>query len=97
MIQSTSNYLGFNRADAIANAAKKTAPAITPPLIENTDHFSRVNSEALQTALAKTPEIRPDVVARGQRLLVDMNYPPRAIIEGLAKLFANSEDPSEQA
>jgi len=96
MIQSTSSYLGLNRTDVVGNAATKTAPA-TPPRTENVDSISRLNSDALQAALNKTPEARPDVVARGKELLVDLNYPPRQIIESLAKLFTNSIDLSENA
>ena len=95
MIQPTSPYLGLNRADALANTATKTAPATPAPSTENVDSISRLNSEALKAALEKTPEVRPDVVARGQRLLVDLNYPPREIIESLAKLFTQSVDLSD--
>lgn len=94
MIQPTSTILGYNRADAVA--ATKTAPA-TPPPTENVDNLSRANSQALQTALANSPEVRPDVVEHGKRLLVDLNYPPRAIIESLSKLFLQSADLTEKA
>ena len=96
MIQSTSHYPGFNRVDAATVAATKTAPPIASPT-ENVERLSRVNSDALQTALNTTPEVRSDVVARGQRLLVDMNYPPRQIIESLSKLFLASDDLTEKA
>lgn len=98
MIQPTSPFLGFNRADAVANTASKTALATPPPFTsaESGEHLSSHNSEALQAALKNSPEIRPEVVARGQRLLVDLNYPPRQIIESLSKLFTHSVDLSEQ-
>lgn len=94
MIQPTSPFLGYNRADAAASSATKTAPA-TPPPAETGDRLSSHNSEALQAALSNTPEVRPEVVARGQRLLVDLSYPPREIIESLSKLFTHSVDLSE--
>ncbi len=94
MIQPTSNYLGFNRADAQNDVAPKNAPAASSGAAPS-DHLSDSNTQALRDALTNSPEIRPDVVARGNRLLVDGNYPPREIIESIAKLIIASRDLSE--
>lgn len=96
MIQPTSNNYGFNRTDAIASAAAKAAAAQPPPS-ENVDRLSRSNSDALRTALSNNSEIRPEVVARGHSLAVDPNYPPREIIDQLAKMILASRDLTEQA
>lgn len=92
MIQSTSN-IGFNRTDAFANAAAKHSPA--PEKNSTTgDRLSQTQSQALQDGLNNTPEVRPEVVERGNRLAIDPNYPPLHIIEQLAKLMVESRDPS---
>lgn len=96
MIQPTSNFLGFNRGDAIGSATPKAAPT-TSSTAESGDRLLSLNSDALHAALKSTPEIRPDVVARGQDLRVDLNYPSREIIRGLSRLFINSTDLSEQS
>jgi hypothetical protein len=58
------------------------------------DTLSTASAVGLQTALAATPEIRPEVVARIEKLAVDLNYPPREIIDRIANLIALSRDPS---
>lgn len=57
--------------------------------------LSTGHAAALQAELARQPEIRPEVVERASRLLADGNYPPRVIIEDLARLIAQSRDLSE--
>lgn len=96
MIQPTSNFLGYNRADAAANSTAKPASAPLPPLNKG-DQLSSSQSTVLREALSNTPEIRPDVVERAQKLAVDPNYPPRELILRLAKLMSETVDPSEQA
>jgi len=49
-------------------------------------------AEALNQALAATPDVRPEVVARTRALVADANYPPRETIERLATLFALNLD-----
>lgn len=56
------------------------------------DSLSTGNAQHLQAALAATPEVRPEMVAQGTKLAVDPNYPPREIIEDVAKLIVDSED-----
>jgi hypothetical protein len=95
MIQPTSNYLGFNRADALNESAQKNVPAPTAAPVDG-DRLSNANTQTLRDALQNSPEVRPEMVERGARLAVDANYPPRQIIESLAKLFTQSEDLSEK-
>lgn len=72
-----------------AEDASSAAPAA--------DRLSTDRAAALRTALAASPATRPEVVARGEALAVDPNYPPLEIIERVASLLAASHDPSETA
>lgn len=45
-------------------------------------------TEALRQALARTPEVRPEVVDRARSLANNPNYPPEEIVRRLAQLFA---------
>ena len=94
MIHSTSHLDGYNRTDAVANACAKIAPAPKQDSPAQ-ERLSSANTDALRAALAQTPEVRPEVVERGRRLVVDTNYPPRHIIEDLARLMVESRDSSE--
>jgi len=46
----------------------------------------------LKAALANTPAVRPEVIARASALAVDPAYPPLAIIEKIAIMIAASND-----
>lgn len=59
------------------------------------ERLSTEHSQALQAALARTPEIRPEVVARGKALAADPSYPSAAIISGLSAMMVRSEDLTE--
>jgi len=96
MIQPTSNLSGYYRTDSISiSSGQKSFTAKAQPDVG--DSLSSTNTSSLREALAQTSEIRPEVVARGKALAVDLNYPPRQIIESLAKLMADSRDPSTNA
>ena len=96
MIQSTSNLTGFYRADALSSLpSQKTPPASTQS--GSGDQLSSASTDGLRQALAQTNAVRPDVVAKGKALAVDLNYPPRQIIESLAKLLVDSRDLSSNA
>jgi hypothetical protein len=94
MIQSTSNLHGYNRTDAAALSLAKQA-STSKIEVDNSERLSSANTQALREALNSSPEIRPEVVTKGKALAVDPNYPPREIIEGLARLMIESRDPSE--
>jgi len=98
MIQSTSNLTGYYKADALASLPSQKTPAATTASSQSTgDQLSSASTDGLRQALAQTNEIRPDVVAKGKALSVDLNYPPRQIIESLAKLLVDSRDLSSNA
>ena len=60
------------------------------------DRLSTAAAQQLQNALASQPEVRPDVVARGQALAADPDYPSAAVIRSVAALIVNSPDLSEE-
>ena len=91
MIQSTSNLTGYPRADIISSLPSPKAPPAKLQS-ETGDHLSSANTDNLRAVLAQTQEIRPEVVARGKALAIDGSYPPRHIIESLAKLLTQSRD-----
>jgi hypothetical protein len=100
MIQPTSNYFGYNRTNAASEpASQPTAPAANPPAAESvpSEQLSSTNTDALRAALNNTPEIRPEVVARGQQLSKWESYPPLEIINRLAEMIISSDDPSDNA
>jgi uncharacterized membrane protein len=96
MIQSTSNLDGYNRADAalLAQAKQTSAPKSSPADLGG-ERLSVANTQALREALNNAPEIRPEVVERAKNLAVDPNYPPRELIERLAKLMVETRDTAE--
>lgn len=96
MIQPTSNLFGSNPPLSTgASAHKHQAPA---PAAESVgERLSSTNSEALRSALKNSPEVRPEVVERGKSLAVDTNYPPRQIIDSIARLMTETADLSEKA
>jgi hypothetical protein len=50
-----------------------------------------VNTQAdLLAKVAEQPRVRADQVDRARQLLASPNYPPRAIVEAVAKLIADS-------
>ena len=60
-----------------------------------TDKLSTAGSEFLRTKLASEPEVRPDVVARGEKLASDSSYPSLEILSKVAHKILQSPDPSE--
>ncbi|MBI3885839.1 MAG: hypothetical protein HY302_08960 [Opitutae bacterium] len=59
------------------------------------DHLSTAHSQALSAALARTPEARPEVVARGKALAADPSYPSAEIIGRVSALIVRSADLTE--
>jgi hypothetical protein len=64
-----------------ARQIRRPAPAAT-------DAGEFASTEALQSALNATPEVRPEAVARGRALVESSQYPPAATLQALARLFA---------
>jgi hypothetical protein len=85
MIQPTIAQTSGPRAEALTAAP---SPANTRPAAaaqEPTESLDLSRSQRLGQALAAQPEIRREEVARARALIANPNYPPLAIIEGLAK------------
>jgi len=45
-------------------------------------------SQALNDSLAQLPAVRPEVVEKAKRLLLDSNYPPEEAIRKISNLLA---------
>jgi uncharacterized membrane protein len=95
MIQSTSNLHGYNRTDAASLSNAKQASLSKAEVETGGERLSSSNTEALREALKNSPEIRPEVVEKGKQLAVDPNYPPRQLIESLAKLMVDSRETAD--
>lgn len=69
------------------------ARAPTPPPPPAADVLAQVVSQqvALTAQVAAQPTVRPDQVERAKQLLASPNYPPRAIVESVARLIADSQ------
>jgi hypothetical protein len=89
MIQSTSLSSAAGRAQALQQAAAASASVSNPV---NTDRFSTTGIDQLRAALKATPEVRPEVVARGQALAADPAYPSPAIIRHVSAKIVDSPD-----
>lgn len=87
MIHSTSPSDRTARTDAVAQTTSK--PAVRRA---GSDQFSAGHSDALRSALAAQPEIRPEVVARAQNLAADPSYPPREVLAKVAGMILASPD-----
>lgn len=80
----------------IPTADSRRVRSERPDSARTEDTLSTERAIGLQNALAATPEIRPEVIARATKLAVDLNYPPREIIDRIANLIALSRDPSAE-
>ena len=74
-----------------------TRPKVVIRNPDNTDQFSAENTAALRVALNRTPEVRPEVVARGRALAADPSYPSAAILSKVGEAIIKSPDFSEDA
>jgi hypothetical protein len=59
------------------------------------DQVSTDQAEFLKSELARQPEVRPEVVARGKALAADASYPPASVIKNVATQILNAPDLSE--
>jgi hypothetical protein len=92
MIESTSSSDRAARASALSADAQRPA---APRMQSGSDSLSTDKAAQLQSALEAVPEIRPEVVARGQALAADPSYPSASIVRSVASLIVNSPDLSE--
>lgn len=91
MIESTSPSDRAARTSAVPLDAQKVTVRLQP----GRDSLSTDKAQQLQEALARQPEIRPDVVARGQALAADPSYPSASIIRNVAAQIVNAPDLTE--
>ena len=96
MIQPTSNTSGFIRTDALSQSNGQKTP-VSNAQANNSDTLSSANTQNLREALAQTSAVRPHMVEKGKALAIDPNYPPRQLIESLARLMVDSRDLSLNA
>lgn len=90
MINSTSSSDRTSRTDAVTPGLQKAAGH---GIIA--DHFSAEQSAALRESLARQPEIRPEVVARGRELAADPSYPSPEILRKVSATLLASPDLTE--
>ncbi|MFA6544193.1 MAG: hypothetical protein WCS99_07190 [Limisphaerales bacterium] len=63
--------------------------AVKTPVGASTGETASFEGRAkLDAALASTPEVRPEVVARARELVSKPSYPPREILDRIANLLA---------
>jgi len=93
MIDSTSSFDRASRAQPAPEDLASRASNLAD--LRARDRLSTEKAEQLNQALSSQPEVRPDVVARGQALAADPSYPSPAIITQVAGMIANSPDLSE--
>jgi hypothetical protein len=89
MIQSTSLSDAAGRAQALQPVVASPAGVHTPA---KTDSLSTNGIDQLHAALKSSPEIRPEVVARGRALAADPSYPSFQIIQHISAQIVNSPD-----
>ena len=92
MINSTSSSDRVLRPEGVV--LHVPTPSATGP---GADRFSPEQTAALKSALARQPEIRPEVVARARLLAADPAYPSTAILRQVGEAILNSPDPADQA
>jgi hypothetical protein len=61
------------------------------------DQQARLQLAELLWALRRTPDLRPALVHRGRKLIADPDYPPRGVIEAVARVLAGKLEPADPA
>lgn len=84
----------YSHSSAVPPTARDPQSARPAFMAPRRDQISLANHDQLQAALGRTPEIRPEVVARGRELAADPNYPPPEVIQNLSSIITRSIDPS---
>ena len=73
----------------VARAA--TPPPPPPPPAADVSSPVISQQATFVAQVAAQPTVRPEQVERAKQLLSSPNYPPRAIVESVAKLIADSQ------
>ncbi len=91
MITNTNN-LGSVPTPANVAPRPSTPRAELPQALAANDSLHTEHAVRLQTALAQTPALRPEVVERASALAKDPGYPSMAIMGKIGRLIAQSKD-----
>jgi hypothetical protein len=93
MINSTSSQQGT--PSTVAPIGLSQPGGAARPDASPSDTLSTAGSEFLKAKLGGEPEIRPEMLARGQALAADPSYPSAEILGKVAGMLLQSPDPSE--
>ena len=74
-----------------SGVARATTPPPPPPPAADVSSQAASQQAVFAAQVAAQPTVRPDQVERAKQLLSSPNYPPRAIVESVAKLIADSQ------
>ena len=72
-------------------ARASTPPPPPPPPAADVSLLVTSQQATFMAQVAAQPTVRPEQVERAKQLLASPNYPPRAIVESVAKLIADSQ------
>ena len=72
---------------AVSSPPPAARPVASANPADQADSFA--SSNALLQALKDTPDVRPDVVARGRAAVTDNGYPPSDVVSKLSSFLAN--------
>ena len=72
-------------------ARASTPPPPPPPPAADVSSPVISQQATFVAQVAAQPTVRPEQVERAKQLLSSPNYPPRAIVESVAKLIADSQ------
>jgi hypothetical protein len=93
MINSTTSTDRAVHAEAVAKSGQVTVRG----LANKPDQLSTEHATYLREALARQPEIRPEVVERGRSLASDPNYPTVETLKQIGAMILNAPDLSTDA
>ncbi|MEO6004637.1 MAG: hypothetical protein ABIS43_15890 [Opitutus sp.] len=91
MINSTTSTERTAHADLLPLQGNPVARPTSP----RADLLSTNNAAFLRSALARQPEIRPEVLERAKALAADPSYPSRENLKKIAGLLLDSPDLTE--
>ncbi len=74
-----------------SGVARATPPPPPPPPAADVSSQAVSQQAAFTAQVAAQSTVRLDQVERAKQLLASPNYPPRAIVESVAKLIADSQ------
>jgi hypothetical protein len=76
-----------NSASPVSQVLARVIKSAKTQPSEAVASFAR--SDALNRTLAATPDVRPDVVARARQLVAQPAYPPKDVLERIARLISS--------